>query len=236
MNKMESMIYESKGGMYREFVGLVTHFEPIDVSLYRKLLPEKFPMPKKPIVGIFFADYLRVSPWPMTRYQEWSVLLKTEWKGEVGWFSVTLPVTKWIPLVGGRHLGFPKYIVKDMTITIMDGGYRAVSRYSNQTQIGLTFSPGISRSLEPWEKSFIEDESFFKGNTQQLVPPGKGPRAQKIIISHVVPPKWSPQQGMIHVEVGPEEIWGGLVPDIGFFPGTYNHFVGGFNLVYELLQ
>ena len=76
MNILERMIFEPQGGMYREFEGLTTHLEPQDLSLYRKLLPEPFSIPTLPIITIFVADYLRVIPWPSTRYQEWSVLLK----------------------------------------------------------------------------------------------------------------------------------------------------------------
>ena len=230
------MVFEPRGGMFREFHGLVTHFKPKDVSLYRKLLPEQFAMPSQPIATIFIADYVRVFPWPMTRYQEWSILLKTEWKGEVGWFSVTMPVTSLVPMVGGRYLGFPKYVVDEIALTKSDEAYVAKARYKNVERLRLEFQPRTTRQLEPWEKELVENESFFKGNTHQLDPPGRGPRAQKIIIRHVVPPMWSPEQGMICVQVDQSESWKGLVPDGGEFPGTYNHFVGGFNLISEKLQ
>jgi hypothetical protein len=41
---------------------------------------------------------------------------------------------------------------------------------------------------------------------------------------------------MITVRVGPTESWVNLIPDEGPFPGTYNHFVGGANIVVERLN
>jgi len=233
MNLIERMIFEPRGGMFREFEGLTTHFEPKDTSLYRNLLPEPFAMPSRPIVTIFVADYVRVIPWPMTRYQEWSVLLKSEWKGEEGWYSMTMPVTKWVPMAGGRYLGFPKYIADEITL-VRNGETRvANAKYKNMAQLTLEFRPGLTRQLTPWEKELAENDSFFKGNAHLLVPPGRGPRAQKIILHHVIPPKWSSEHGMIRVQVDPSESWKGLVPDIGEFPGTHNHFIGGINLIAE---
>ena len=236
MNIIERMVFEPKGGMFREFMGLTTHFEPKDASMYRRLLPEQFAMPSQPIVAIFLADYLRVFPFPMTRYQEWSVLLKTEWKGESGWYSVTMPVTSWVPMVGGRYLGFPKFVIEEISLKKSGESCSARAIYRGSTQLTLEFHQGLTRPLTSWEKELVENESFFKGNTHQLVPPGRGPRAQKIIIRHVVNPKWSPEAGMIRIESNTSESWKGLIPDIGEFPGTYNHFVGGFNLIAEKLN
>jgi hypothetical protein len=231
MNIIERLIFESRSGMFREFVGLTTHFEPKDSSLYRKMLPEPFVIPKRPVVTIFFADYVRVVPWPMTRYQEWSILLKSEWKGEEGWYSVTMPVTKWIPMTGGRYLGFPKYIADEITLARSGETHVANAKHKGVIQLAIEFHPGKMRQLAQWEKELIENESFFKGDAHQLVPPGLGPRAQKIILRHVTQPKWSPEYGMIRVQVHPGESWAGLVPDEGEFPGTYNHFIGGINLI-----
>jgi len=235
MSIFDRMIFEPRGGMFREFEGLTTHFEPKDSSLYRKLLPEPFTMPSQPIVTVFVADYIRVVPWPMTRYQEWSVLLKNEWKGEEGWYPVTMPVTKWVPMKGGRYLGFPKYIVDEIILARSGETRVATAKYKGTVQLVLEFHPGTTRQLAPWEKELADNESFFKkGETHQLVPPGRGPQAQKVILRHVTQPKWSPEHGMIRVRVDPSESWARLVPDEGEFPGTYNHFIGGINLIAQV--
>ena len=231
MNALQRFVFESRGGMFREFEGLTTHFKPRDVDLYRKLLPPQFGVPSQPIVTIFVADYLRVHPRPLVRYQEWSVLLKVERGDDSGYFSLTMPVTRWLPMVGGRHLGFPKYVIDEISLSTGPDGRVARARYRNLMQLTLEFRAGATRRLESWEQELAENESFFKGNNLQLVPPGRGPRATKIMLHHVIPPKWSPEPGMVRVRVNPGETWGGVVPDEAVFPGTYNHFRGGFNLV-----
>ncbi|MEN6572279.1 MAG: acetoacetate decarboxylase family protein [Anaerolineaceae bacterium] len=233
MTIFEKFIFEPSGGMFRDFQGLITHFAPKDLSLFRKLLPDRFSMPALPVVGICVTDYLHVFPWPMTPYREWAVLLKNEIQGETGWYVLTLPVTSWIAKVGGRILGFPKVIIDEISFDKAGANWITRSSQKGVNTLALSFHPGITRSLEPWEKQLIDDPSFFKGNTHQLVPPEKGTRSQRIIFEHVVDYAWSPVPGMIHVEVDPSESWAGLVPDVAVFPGTYNHYQGGINLIAE---
>ena len=233
MNILKRMKSEIGGGTFRELEGLVTHFEPKDPSLYRKLLPEPFEMPSQPVVTVYVVDHVRVFPWPMVPCQDWSVQLKSEWKGEEGWYSVTMPVTRWFPVISGRYVGFPKYIVDEITLARSGETRVATAKNKGVVQQALEFHPGTTRQLAPWEKELAENKSFFKGDVHVLVPPGRGPRAQKIILRHVTPPKWSPEHGMIRVAVDPSESWAGLVPDEAEFPGTHNHFVGGFGLVVE---
>lgn len=59
MKILEHMIFEPRSGMFREFEELTTHFEPKDPSLYRKLLPEPFAMPSRPVPGILVSLRLR---------------------------------------------------------------------------------------------------------------------------------------------------------------------------------
>lgn len=236
MNILERFVFESRGGMYREYDGLTTHLEPKDYSLYRTLLPQTFGMPSQPVVTILVADYLRVVPWPSTRYQEWAVLLRCEWRGEVGWYCVTMPVSKWLPMVGGRYLGFPKYVADEITLTRSGESRAAAAKYRGIVQLELEFKPGTTRQLAPWEKELAEDVTFFKeGDLYLLVPPGRGPRTRKITLTDVTEPKWSPEHGMIRVRVDPSESWAALIPDEGPFPGTYNHFIGGANFEAEWL-
>jgi hypothetical protein len=236
MNLLERLILEPRGGMYRELEGLTTHFPPRDLALYRKLLPKPFEVAGAPIVTIFVADYLRVVPWPATRYQEWSILLKSAWNGEEGWYCVTMGVTKWRAMAGGRYFGFPKYVADEITLTTKDETCSASAKYKARTQLALEFSPGVARPLTEWESELLTDVSFFKGSIHLLVPPGRGPRAQKATLRHVTEPKWSPKQGMVLMRVDPGESWANLVPDDGPFPGTYNHFVGGANIFIERLN
>ncbi len=234
MNPIARWYFNQPGGMYREFEGLAAHFEPKDLSLYQKLLPRPFVLPERPVVTVFFADYQRVTRWPIPnyRYQEWAVLLKSVWKGEEGWYFPAIAVTGWLAMVLGRYLGFPKHIA-EISLSKMGETRLGTSRYQGLEEISLEYCPGLSRPLVPWEQELIDNPSFFKGDGHLLVPPARGPRAQKIVLRHIIPPRWSPEPGMIRVRVHPAQPWAGLVPEAGEFPGTYNHFIGGMNLIAE---
>ncbi len=234
MNIFERLIYDPPRGTLREFEGINTYFEPRDLALYRKLLPEQFAMPRHPLVTIFFADYIRVESWPFIhyRYLEWSAMLRSSWKGEEGWHCLTIPVSKWVAMVAGRYMGFPKYIADKIILTKSGEIWNASAEYKGLENAALEFCPGLTRQLTSWEKEQLDCESLF-GNeiVHLLVPPGRGPRAQKVVLCHMVPPTWSPRVGMVRVRVHPSESWAGLVPDAGVFPGTYNRFTGGINLI-----
>ena len=236
MNAVERFLFTHPGGMYREYEGLTTHLAPSDLALYRSLVPPAFDLPDQPVVTIYAADFVRIVPWPLTRYQEWAVLLRCAYKGEIGWTCVTMPVTKWLPMVGGRQLGFPKYVTDSITLSTSGEGREAKGIYRRRLRLALEFAPGITRPLTPWEQELDEDIAFFKkGPAFLLVPPGRGPRIHRVTLAHVVEPQWAPEHGMIRVRVDPGESWAGLLPDEGPFPGTYNHFVGGANFDAEWL-
>jgi hypothetical protein len=234
MNFLDRMIYCPPGGQFREYYGVTAHLEPKDLSLYRQLLPERFAVPPQPIVTLYVVDFIRVRPWPLTRYQEWSVLLKCQLGKEEGWFSVTMPVTKWVAMRGGRHIGFPKYVVDEVGVKEVSGKVVAVGTHEGVEQIGLEFEEGLSRPLAEWEAALMDDPSFFKGpQSFQLVPPGKGPGVLGTTLKHVVEPRWSPRPGMVAVRVDPNEEWAGLIPEGSTFPGTASHFFGGVDLISE---
>jgi hypothetical protein len=157
-------------------------------------------------------------------------MLKAEWRGKVGWYSVVIPVSRWLAMALGRYLGFNKYIADEIVLKSNEETWYGSTRYRKITQLTMEFQPGITCQLEPWEKEMMDNESFFKDDRLVLVPPAKGPRVQRIIIRHKVSARWAPQPGMVSVTVDPSEIWAGLVPKVAEFPGTYNYFLGGFNI------
>ncbi len=232
MNALERWYFDVPGGMFREFEGITCHFQPKDTALYRKLLPEQFDMPRQPVVTVFFADYLRVVGWPYKhyRYQEWATILKAAWRGEVAWYMLAITVTKWMANVGGRYLGFPKYI-SDVTLSKRGDNWLGTGMNKGVAEVSLEFCPGVSRPLEDWERELVENESFFKGDGLVLVPPGRGPRAQRIHLKHVVPPQWKAVPGMARLHTDPGQIWAGLAPEAGEFAGSWNTFRGGINLI-----
>lgn len=232
MNILDRLLFDPPGGMLREFFGVKTYLEPKDHSLYRRLLPEPFSMPDQPIVMIFVADYAKVF-WPIPRYREWAVVLKGICKGEEAWHVITMPVTKWLPMLGGRYLGFPKYIAEEITLTRDGENWNAQGRHKGVLQLALEFQPGITRQHAQWEKELLGNEAFFPDHVHQLVPLARCPRAQKVRLVHMLPPKWAPVLGMVRIRVDRSEPWAELVPDEITSLGVYNHFIGGLNLVAE---
>jgi len=235
MNLLERIIYDVPGGQFREFVGITTHLAPADLSLYRNLLPQPLDMPARPTVTIFLADYIKVFRWPLTRYQEWSVLLRSSFQDQEAWYPVTMPVTAWVPMKGGRHLGFPKYVVDRIELSREGEAIRGSAINKGDVQMELLFAEGHSRQLSDWERGLADNEAFFKGSCHCMVPPEVGPRVMKVNLVHKVPAKWDPVHGMVTVRVNAASTWASLLPNEGPYPGTYNHFLGGINLDAERL-
>lgn len=237
MNWIDRILYNPRGGQVREYEGVTTQLEPQDVSLYGRLLPHPLTMPDQPIVTLYVVDFIRVAPSIVPRYQEWAVLLTCAFNGVEGFYSLTMPVTNWMPMMGGRYLGFPKYVVDEIRLRHEGDAVIAWGKHKGVRQIDLEYHPGVTRRLASWERAWMDDPAFFKGpQAYQLVPPGKGPRVLKITIDYLVEPHWSPCPGMIKVQVDPHENWAGLVPAMSVFPGTFNHFVGRANFAWTSMR
>jgi hypothetical protein len=237
MSIFSRLIFEPPGGQFREYIGLSTYFVTENLDLYRKLLPKEFSMPELPVVYMFAANYMKMFPWPLSPYQEWAVSLSCTYRAEPGIHCITMPVTKWLPMNGGRTIGFPKYIVDSISLEHLDQDWLARGMYKGREQMSLEFRPGLTRQLAPWEDALLADEAFFKQIAIfQLVPPSLGPKIYNINVKYVVPSHWTPQNGMLKVKVDPNEPWAGLVQEDEAFPGTFNHFKGGCNLAWTVVR
>lgn len=95
--------------------GIFVAIEPDDLDLYRKLLPENFSMPEKPVLSLVNLDYNQ--PNEIVRYKEGMVFLKgVGADGEEAWWTHCMPVETWLMLVMGHDWGFRKDLF-DMTVT-----------------------------------------------------------------------------------------------------------------------
>ena len=128
-------------------------------------------------------------------------------------------------------MGFPKYVVKEITLAADGANYKGTARKFDQVQLELRLVRGHTRELRGWEQALAGIDAFFKGPTFCLSPVGAGPYIFKVVSEDRVAPKWEPLHGMVTVRANPGENWAGLLPSEGPYPGTYNHFTGGFNLV-----
>jgi hypothetical protein len=222
----------NKHGMFRQFHGVFTAVEPANLELYRSLLPQPLEMPKRPMVSIFVVDYVKVFPWPMTRYQEAAVSLRCKYNGEEGWHVKTMPVTKSVPNWGGRGLGFPKYVADMITLQSSGQSWKGEVKQAGETKLALEFTSENMRKLT------ADEEELMKSRANQLkepiflfVPPDKGPILQKVMVVQKVDPQWKAKQGMVKITIAPKEPWAGLVPDGTKAPGLFQEFTGGAILV-----
>lgn len=237
MSMINRLLFEPPGGQFREYIGLSAFFVTENLDLYRKLLPKEFSMPDLPVIYMFAADYIKIVRWPLSPYQEWAVSLSCTYNAEPGIHCITMPVTRWLPMNGGRMIGFPKYIVDSISLDRHDQGWLARGMYKGRQQMSLEFKPGLTRQLTPWEDALLSDEAFFKHIAVfQLVPPSQGPKIYRIIVKDVVPPHWAPENGMLQVKVDPNEPWAGLVKEGEAYPGSFNHFKGGAIITWTVVR
>jgi acetoacetate decarboxylase len=218
-------------GTFQEFYGIFTAVEPANLELYRSLLPDVFDMPEQPGVGLFVVNYNEVNPWPMIPYLEGAVVLRASYKGEEGWHVITMPVTERVPCEGGRYLGFPKYVT-DVTLWPSRGKWRGVVKREGTALLTLEYTPGIQRELTPIEEEYLQKNlSRINEPVFQLVPPGEGPKLNKIRSVHLVPPTWSDEVGMVRITIDKSEPWAGLIAPGAESIGFLQKFDGGSSLV-----
>jgi hypothetical protein len=224
-------------GQWQDFPGIFTAIEATDLELYRKILPKEFEMPDRPVVAMFIVDYVIVVPWPMTPYLEGAVALSCKYKGQDTWHVITMPVTKKVACIGGRLLGFPKYVADEITLKKDGDNWKAKVTHEGVTRMSLEFTPGRTRELTPYEKDVMEGPIMrLEGEIYQLVPPEVGPAIKRIHMEYVVPSNWETNPGMVKITISPDDPWSGLFPQGIVSPGSYQRFTGGNNIKWEKVK
>jgi len=219
-------------GMWQDFPGISTAYEPENLKLYRQILPKEFDMPDRPIVALFIVDYVKVVPLPMTPYLEGMVALSCKYEGEETWHVVTMPVTSRVACTGGRSLGFPKYVADRIALKNNGGNWEGIVIHEDITRLKLEFAPGLTRELAPHEKEFLDGPaSRLEALIYQLVPPDTGPDVYRIHMKEVVTSRWQEEVGMVKIAISPTDPWSGLIPPGTVSPGVYQRFTGGNRMV-----
>ena len=219
-----------KNGMFREFRGIRTIIDRINEQKYRDMLPKPFEPHEIPQISLFVADYMKVFPWPMTRYQEGAVSLKCRYRGDEYWYVYTMPVTKRIPMWGGRRMGFPKYIADEIVLSQENDEWTGEVIHKNRRKLRLSFSVGLDRDPRGPENILVSERSFFVGKSINLCPPSQGPGVMTAELEHKVIDNWNPYYGMMKVDVDAGEPIDGLFDREDRYIGMYNEFIGGINL------
>ena len=224
---LDWLLYAHSGGQFRELTAITAHYAPDDHVRYRRYLPDRLEMPARPIVKLFLCDYLEVNPWPLTRYQEWSMLLRAAHEGAEGWFPVTMPVTTWVARQGGHHLGFPKYVAESITLIDAGSTVRGRALAKGRLDVSMHYRDAEPPKLDVWERDLRAHEAFIESDLIVLKPTGVGPDVQRVRFEDVVPSRWTTRHGSVELHGDA----GGLIPDGRIVPGSIHHFRGGMNLV-----
>ena len=226
---LEWLAYARSDGQFQELLGLAAYYEPPSLEAYRHCLPAVFAVPDQPLIMAVVIDYVRVSPWPFSRYGESALLLKTDYRGQEGWFPLIMPVTSWIARQGGHHLGFPKFVTPSIEIIDRDDTVwaKASGKRGGPFSLEMRYTSGLSRSLHAWEEQVVREPALFTHPFHVLKPVGVGPNVFEVRFDHVKPPHWESRSGMVELRGHEED----LIPSTTPVLGRVHRFRGGMNLV-----
>ncbi len=233
MEALNRIFFQPEGGMYRTFRGIKAYLEPRDLSLYRKLLPEAFDMPDRAIVMVFVVDYTQVMSWMMPSYQEAGVSLQSCYKGELGWYLSTMPVTNLFAMWVGRSVGLPKYVAEKIILTEDQQGWLGQVRHRGQVPLSLQFHADAIGSFSPCDRQAPESETFFHGDVHLLASSPSHPRVRKMHFVHAIPPRTSLVVGTACVNFNGSSSLSRLVDEQLPVGAVCCHVLGGMNLVTE---
>lgn len=105
---MTKVCSEEQRYTYYENDGIFIYYETQEVEAYRKLLPEKFDMPKELLVYTFVSDFYKMDA-RTDPYKEAAIFILAEYEGRTFWHCIFMPVTSQESrIVGIRRLGLPK--------------------------------------------------------------------------------------------------------------------------------
>jgi hypothetical protein len=226
---LEWLVYARRDGQFHELTALAATYEPPSAAAYRHCLPAVLAVPQRPLIMAIVIDYLRVAPWPFSRYREATLLLASSHRGHEGWFPLIMPVTTWLARQGGHHLGFPKFITP--SIELVDDGHEvrgtATGECGGPFALDMRFTPGLPRPLHDWEERIVADPALFQRPFHVLKPAGVGPAAAEVWFDHRKPPTWEARTGSVVLRGHEED----LIPPGTPVLGRLHRFRGGMNLV-----
>jgi hypothetical protein len=226
---LEWLVYARRDGQFHELTALAATYEPPSASAYRHCLPAVFAVPERPLIMAVVIDYIRVAPWPFSRYQEAAILLGSSHRGREGWFPLVMPVTTWLARQGGHHLGFPKFVTP--AIELVDDGDEARGTATGECggpfALEMRFTPRRARPLRDWEQRIDADAALFQRPFHVLKPVGIGPSVSEVWFEHQTPPTWEARSGSVELRGHEDD----LIPSGAPVLGRVHRFRGGMNLL-----
>lgn len=218
--------------IWQDTRGIFTMVEPVDLELYRELLPPQFSVPDQPMVGLYVVHFTDTEPWPITvteylfPYYEATVLLRCEYDGQTGWYSHVMPVSTEAAMIGGRRMGFPKYVADAMLLESTEDGWYGAALHEGGNRISLRFTAmPVSElgALTALQEDFVNgrgDAANLRGPIILLKPPAEGPEVNVLPCSP--PPLAERQAGSVRISLS--EPYDRLVPDGTVAPGLYQRY------------
>ncbi|MGD9213028.1 MAG: acetoacetate decarboxylase family protein [Desulfobacteraceae bacterium] len=217
-----------KKGMWRNFHGIFTILEPINLKLYRRLLPAQLDMPEIPLVSMFIIDYVTVKPFPLKPYLEGSVAIKCKCNGEDGWHVLTMPVNTNFACLVGRRVGYPHYVADKITLENNDQGIVGKVHRKGKEYFSLYYTSQKNEETESDLTSITQNNlELLKEPRFLLVPQAKGPVLKRVIIKEKIPAKWNTRQGQVKIQISSREPWTGLLTNGTASVGYFKKFTGG---------
>jgi hypothetical protein len=215
-----------------------------DAALFRELLIAEVEMPAVPLVRVIATDYLATTP-PLEPYRVVQVQLACGDGRRQGWQPVTLPETSWLPVEGGRTLGYPKYLAD--LISLEGGRDRWLARCANAhdpaLQLEMRFEPDPSRASlveritqeRPWAMLRRALPPFRELPWFLLMGgPQANPHSEQILVrgDAVVygRPALREVFGRVHLAISGDEPWVALCREWGEADGALMEFSGRLNL------
>jgi len=189
---------------YQEFDGIFVFYRPKHLTIYRKLLPSVFDMPKTPLVKAFFADYYKMEPGTLEPYREAAVFLLARFQGEKAWHCITMPVTSdKARRLGIMFLGFPK-IMGDISLRRAKTTYTGTLKLDGVPVMSISLATErhlITPAEEKWfqELAGIPSLNILNGRVTNPMPAKRKSRMNLLQMSRMFPE-------YLEVKVGKAEI------------------------------
>ena len=195
--------------------GIFTAIEPVDLELYRRLLPVNFSMPKRPVVSLVNLDYNQSNP--IVRYREGMVYLKgVGADGEEAWYVHAVPVETWLMLVIGHDWGFRKDLY-DMTVTPQ---YSTVMQRNGDLYMSLE----LTDTSCPADTEWLVPQNHCGGHNNIAVIYPKNPDLMLRFGWTGEGVALEDDKKMVKISVNPDLDWAGLVPEGAIAPGFYQRY------------
>lgn len=192
-----------------------TKFKPVNMELYRSLIPNPLVMPDEPEVYVSMVDYNNGQT--ATRYLEGFVNLKVKCPdGKESWLLKSVPVTSVLMWGMGCIMGWPKYIADEMSLS--QAGASAI--YEGEVRMSLDLTPGPVKEAEGLRKRLIFGKDGFV-----VFYPAKAGFVPLRSTFDKDPHFFELETGMVKVHFRPQDPWAGLLPTEAVFPGIYGRFI-----------